>query len=252
MQAFSLKCYNYNGKEKIILLFPKNEIIFMDLKEKILNKPNKVNQIIDSERNLAIKYHVSRNTIRQAINNLLVDGVILKDGKTYIFNSKKIDFITSSIKGIPTPNLEFHNLSLLQMEANKTQAEHLNVLIGQEITIGNYVVNQKEEKNYFSKVYLELPVTISNFYSVKESLLDYSLKVLKAKVIKEEQHISLQKDSNFNSKSSDVAQPILKRESKFFLNNGQGIFLISKTLIPFAKISTPDLTIQKKVGDSID
>lgn len=224
----------------------------MNLKEEILNNPDNVDQIINSERNLAAKYKVSRNTIRQAINNLLVDGIILKDGTTYTFNRKKIDFITNSVKGIPTPNLEFHNLSFSQVEANKPQAEHLNVPIGQEITIGNYVVKQEKESQYFSKVYLEIPVTISNFHSTKESLLDYSLKVIKSRVIKEEQHISLQKDPNFDLKLSNTTKPVLKRESRFFLNNGQGIFLISQTLIPFAKISTPDLTIQRKVGNFID
>ena len=52
--------------------------IYTEFKDKILNKELKLGEKIDSERNLSIKYNVSRNTIRHMFNLLEKEGYIFK------------------------------------------------------------------------------------------------------------------------------------------------------------------------------
>jgi len=84
-----------------------------DLRVAILDGRLKQGDLVPSETELASKYQVTRMTVRQAINNLLVDGYIYRHkgrGTFVTFNKKEVDreekpffSFTNEMKGIDAP-----------------------------------------------------------------------------------------------------------------------------------------------------
>ena len=105
------------------------QIIEDDLRHKILNGELKQGELIPSEMELVAQYKVSRFTVRQAINNLLVDGYIYRHkgrGTFVTFNKKEMEqegtpyfSFTKEMKNIDTP-IETTLLSFSMIKARRT------------------------------------------------------------------------------------------------------------------------------------
>ncbi|MCK9472036.1 MAG: GntR family transcriptional regulator [Bacilli bacterium] len=82
---------NPNENQKKIPIY---QIIEKDLRVAILNGEFKQGDLVPSETELAAKYKVSRMTVRQAINNLLIDGYIYRHkgrGTFVTFNKMEME-----------------------------------------------------------------------------------------------------------------------------------------------------------------
>src|SRR5690606_3996134 len=92
---------------------PIYQVIEKDLRVSILEGKLKQGDLVPSETELSAKYKVSRMTVRQAINNLLIDGYIYRHkgrGTFVTFNKKEMDkqdkpffSFTNEMKGIDAP-----------------------------------------------------------------------------------------------------------------------------------------------------
>jgi len=121
---------------------PVYKIIEQDLRVSILEGRLKQGDAIPSETELCAKYGVARMTVRQAINNLLVDGYIYRykgRGTFVTFNKKEITkqdstflSFTNEMKILDTPVFT----TLLKMEegvADEMLAKRLMINVGDPI-----------------------------------------------------------------------------------------------------------------------
>jgi GntR family transcriptional regulator len=110
------------------------------IKELIEKEQLKPGEMIPSERELAETYEISRMTVRQAINNLVNDGYLVrKRGRGTFVAAKKIE---QPLKGLTSfsedmrargmePGTKVLEFQIVQ--ANKSLAEHLRVHEGEDI-----------------------------------------------------------------------------------------------------------------------
>ena len=142
---------------------PIYQIIEQDLRIAILEGKLKQGDMIPSETELCSKYGVARMTVRQAINNLLIDGYIYRHkgrGTFVTFNKKEIrkhegSFLsfTNEMKLLDSPV----STTLLKFEksvADEMCAQRLQLKIGDPIY---YVERLRSSKNIplaFERLYL--------------------------------------------------------------------------------------------------
>ncbi len=168
---------------------PIYKIIEQDLRVSILEGKLKQGDLIPSETELCARYGVARMTVRQAINNLLVDGYIYRHkgrGTFVIFNKKEFkkhegSFLsfTNEMKLLDTPV----TTSLLKLDkgvADEICAQRLQLKVGDPIY---YIERLRSSENMplaFERLYLpynmygELDEHIFNgsFYKfIQETLL---------------------------------------------------------------------------------
>jgi GntR family transcriptional regulator len=148
---------------------PLYQIIENDLRHAILNGELKQGDLIPSEMELVAKYKVSRFTVRQAINNLLVDGYIYRHkgrGTIVTFNKKEMDqdgrpffSFTKEMKNIDTP-IESSVLNFQKIKADELLASRLQVKAGDDL----YYIERFRHSNgiplVFERIYL--PVNLYN------------------------------------------------------------------------------------------
>lgn len=120
---------------------PIYQVIEKDLRVAILEGKLKQGDMIPSETELCAKYNVTRMTVRQAINNLLVDGYIYRHkgrGTFVTFNKKEMlqdrpsfSFYREMI-GIDSPVVT-SVLSFKERRADEIVAARLQLSVGSEI-----------------------------------------------------------------------------------------------------------------------
>lgn len=142
---------------------PMYQIIEKDLRIAILEGELKQGDLIPSETELSAKYKCTRMTVRQAINNLLVDGYIYRHkgrGTFVTFNKKEMDqapffSFTNEMKGIDDP-VTTTVLNFEESKADEIIAARLQLKVDDRIY---YVERLRKSDNVplaFERVYLPL------------------------------------------------------------------------------------------------
>lgn len=165
---------------------PIYRVIEKDLRVAILEGRLKQGDMIPSETELCFKYNVSRMTVRQAINNLLVDGYIYRHkgrGTFVTFNKMEFD---SEVENLPYFSLSNEMVMLCDGKVENTvmkfEVEKADEIIAKrlQITIDDpiYYVERITSCNNIPLVYerLYLPCSIYQDLSVdvfKGSFYDY-------------------------------------------------------------------------------
>ncbi len=121
---------------------PIYQIIEKDLRIQILEGNLKQGDLIPSETELCAKYHVARMTVRQAINNLLIDGYIYRHkgrGTFVTFNKKEIQkqdssflSFTNEMKILDSP-VSTTLLKYEKQKADEIVAKRLQLKIGDPV-----------------------------------------------------------------------------------------------------------------------
>jgi len=129
-------------RRKIMNNIPVYQIIERDLRVAILDGALKQGDLVPSETELAAKYKVTRMTVRQAINNLLIDGYIYRHkgrGTFVTFNKKEMDkedkpffSFANEMKGIDAP-VTNAVLKFEESQADEIIAMRLQLKIGDPI-----------------------------------------------------------------------------------------------------------------------
>ena len=172
---------------------PIYKIIEQDLRVSILEGKLKQGDLIPSETELSAKYGVARMTVRQAINNLLVDGYIYRHkgrGTFVTFNKKEFkkhdnNFLsfTDEMKLLDTPV----TTSLLNLEkgvADEICAKRLQLKVGDPIY---YIERLRSSENMplaYERLYLpynmygELDEKIfsGSFHGYVQNVLQWKIK----------------------------------------------------------------------------
>lgn len=142
---------------------PIYQVIEKDLRVAILEGKLKQGDLVPSETELSSKYKVSRMTVRQAINNLLIDGYIYRHkgrGTFVTFNKKEMDkqdkpffSFTNEMKGIDAP-ITTSVLEFQESTADEVIAKRLQLKVGDPII---YVERLRQSNNTpvaYERVYL--------------------------------------------------------------------------------------------------
>jgi len=211
---------------------PIYQIIEKDLRVAILDGTFKQGDLVPSETELAAKYKVSRMTVRQAINNLLIDGFIYRHkgrGTFVIFNKVEMEKnshyfnYNSELHGIEGPMVT----SLMNFEestADEIIAARLQLKVGNPIY---YIERLKTNKNIvlvYERLYLPCnmypDLTESNFPKsfykhVEEELL---WKIKNSTLAIEARGLSKKVSELFHQKEGE---PTLYISSVAYLDNGR-------------------------------
>lgn len=168
-----IKPLNFNSREQ--LYYQLYDKIFQD----IINGKYKIGSLLPAERELISTYHVSRATVRKAMEMLANDGMIEKKRGhgTYVKNLKPKTYLNKVInytkKNISNKTIAYKKvLDFTEIHANKKLSTFLNVPEGTPlIKLKRIRYADKEpmyiEINYFEKNWL--PDLLTKDFS-KESL----------------------------------------------------------------------------------
>ena len=142
---------------------PVYKVIEQDLRVSILEGKLKQGDLIPSETELCARYGVARMTVRQAINNLLVDGYIYRHkgrGTFVTFNKKEIQkqdssflSFTNEMKLLDSP-VDTTLLKFEKSQADEMIATRLQIKVGDPIY---YVERLRSSVNLplaFERLYL--------------------------------------------------------------------------------------------------
>ncbi len=215
---------------------PIYQVIEKDLRVAILDGHLKQGDMIPSETELCSKYKVSRMTVRQAINNLLIDGYIYRhkgrgtfvtfnkiemdneaQEKPYFSFSKEMIFLGDG--PVDTTVLNFEKI-----RADEIIAKRLQLAQDDEI----YYVERLRNCNNVPLVYERLYLPI-NMYPVlkednfKQSFYDFVEQTLNFKIRNSESSIEAR---SLSEKVADilhqsVGEPTLYMSSVTYLKNGR-------------------------------
>jgi GntR family transcriptional regulator len=215
---------------------PIYQIIEKDLRVAILDGKLKQGDLIPSETELCAKYKVSRMTVRQAINNLLIDGYIYRHkgrGTFVTFNKIEMDnqeetkpFFSFSREMVLLDDGPVNTvvMSFSKIKADEIVAKRLQL----EIDTPIYYVERLRSCNNIPLVYerLYLPVAMypelheEDFYN---SFYDYVQQRLNFKIRNSESSIEARA---LSEKVADilhqsVGEPSLYMSSSAYLENGR-------------------------------
>ena len=215
--------------EKNIPLYQKIE---KDLRVAIIEGKLKQGDMIPSETELSAKYKVTRMTVRQAINNLLIDGYIYKHkgrGTFVTFNKKEMaqdqpsfSFYREMI-GIDAP-VKTTVINFEEIEADEVVQKKLQLSCKDTV----YYVERIRESQNAPLVYERLYLPKNMYLDLNEEILSHSF------------HEYIEKELNFkiknclravearplNEKVADllhqtVGEPSLYMSSVTYLDNGR-------------------------------
>lgn len=211
---------------------PIYQIIERDLRIAILEGKFEQGDLVPSETELAAKYKVSRMTVRQAINNLLVDGYIYRHkgrGTFVTFNKMEMEEnshyfnYSNAVHGIDGP-IDTTVMTFENRVADEIIAVRLQLKIGDPIY---YVERLQTSKNVvlaFERLYLpcnmysELSdkVFSGSFYKFVEEELGWKIK---------NSTIAIEA-RGLNSRTADLlhqkeGEPSLYTSSVSYLDNGR-------------------------------
>jgi GntR family transcriptional regulator len=172
---------------------PIYQIIEKDLRVAILEGKLKQGDLVPSETELASKYQVTRMTVRQAINNLLVDGFIYRHkgrGTFVTFNKKEVDreekpffSFANEMKGIDAP-ISTTVLKFEKSTADEIIAMRLQLKIGDPIYYVERLRHANQVPLAYERVYLPMnmydSITSDNFlgsfYDYVQNELNWKIK----------------------------------------------------------------------------
>lgn len=152
---------------------PIYQIIEKDLRKAILDGELKQGDLVPSETELAARYKVSRMTVRQAINNLLIDGYIYRHkgrGTFVTFNKMEMEKNSHYFNY----NSEVHDIegpittSLMNFEtitADEIIAARLQLKVGDPV----YYVERLKTNNNIVLVYERLYLPCNMYPDLTES-----------------------------------------------------------------------------------
>lgn len=235
-------------------LCQKDELLAKDLKNRIFFKKEPFDQVITSERKIAKKYSVSRNTVRKALNTLLNENILCLINHKYVLNPLNSDPTYRDLAGLKQNKDLIFTISNHQIiEADKALATQLNISLGDKITLYEYFLSfQLEEFIPFEYNYLYIPGNFENKKSSETPLKQYC-QHLSCSKITETQNIKLAKPSKKSQfyLQAPVDKKIVKRSSKFSCENTQ-FLLISEIIAKWATIFDPSERIQKEVNAFVE
>lgn len=213
---------------------PLYKIIERDLRQAILSGELKQNEMIPSEYELCAKYGCTRMTVRQAINNLLVDGYIYRHkgrGTFVIFNKKEMDqnaqvsffsFAREMIGGDQPLISKVIDLKLEEADENIA----IKLQLGSNKTV--YYVERVRKSNGVALVYERMYLPIELYPELNSSCFENSF------------HDYIQKELGFVIKNQQTAiearalaprvaeilncsegEPVLYMSSVTYLENGK-------------------------------
>lgn len=173
---------------------PIYQIIESDLRAQILDGTLKQGDLVPSETELAAKYQVTRMTVRQAINNLLIDGYIYRHkgrGTFVTFNKMEVQQNThyfnymNNIKGMGNNvPIKLVVISKSMIPADEILAARLQLKMGDSV---HYIERLRVADNIvlaYERLYLpknlypnfdEIDFTIS-FYNYIENQLNWKVR----------------------------------------------------------------------------
>ncbi len=128
---------------------PIYQVIERDLRVAILEGRLKQGDMIPSETELSAKYKVTRMTVRQAINNLLVDGYIYRHkgrGTFVTFNKKEID------QESRTPFFSFTKEMIGINDVVTTTVINFKIVLADEIIAKRLQINIDGECYYIERI----------------------------------------------------------------------------------------------------
>ncbi|MBD0968019.1 GntR family transcriptional regulator [Lactobacillus crispatus] len=235
-------------------LWQKDELLAKDLKNRIFSNKEPFNQVITSERKIAQRYSVSRNTVRKALNTLLNENILYLSNHKYVLNPFNSDPIYRDLSGIPQSTKLIFTISNHKLiEANKILATQLNISLGDKITLYEYFLSLPlEEFIPFEYNYLYIP---GNFESKKTSetpLKQYCQHLYNSQII-ETQNVKLaspSKKSQFYLQAP-ANKKVVKRTSTFDCDDTK-FLLISEIIAKWATIFNPSQKIQKEVNAFVE
>lgn len=235
-------------------LWQKDELLAKDLKNRIFFNKEPFNQVITSERKIAQKYSVSRNTVRKALNTLLNENILCLSNHKYVLNPFNSDPIYRDLAGISqNKNLLFTISNHKLIEANKILATQLNISLGDRITLYEYFFSFQLEKVIpFEYNYLYVPGSFESKNTSKTPLRQYCQHLNYSKIT-ETQNIKLvnpSKKSQFYLQAP-TDKKIVKRTSNFTCKHTK-FFLISEIIANRATIFDPNQQIQKEVNAFVE
>lgn len=212
----------------------KSELIAKDL-EFLISQQEYVKSI-PSERKLAVKYNVSRNTIREALEILQNKGIISLESNSYHINSPKEDYDWLEFFGKKSNHrVKNYLIKNTVIEANKKIAQKLKVPLATPIhyLIYKRTINEQESAKTLSLDYIYAPEKLVEHLPLNKllehSFWDLLVKSYRGTPIKEYQNLSIE-SVNFEEASLlaiPVRAKILQRTSIVNLNNNF-IYFVSK------------------------
>lgn len=200
-----------------------------DFRGKIAQGFWKVGQCIDSERELAEHYGVSRMTIRQALGELVQEGILVREkGKGTFVCEPKVkqqdmmsfsEIIAKSGRNLDTKVLEFENIETPEELQDIFHFEHLYKINRMRIVDGEYVANEIVYIPCDYCGYLNEEILQGSLFKVLE---DFGYDIVSSEssikaIIMEEEHKKL-----FNTREQI---PLLKTYNKTFTDKGKLLFV---------------------------
>ena len=230
----------------------KSELIAKDIRFQISNKI--YTHYLPSERKLADKYSVSRNTIREALESLKNKGVISLIANDYVINQPKEDLDWLEFFGKKTNHIIRNYIVKNEVfEANKKIAQKLEVPLATQIRLLVYKRTANEQQNNItlSIDYIYAPEKLAKSLPLKR-LQEYSFwnlmaKKYQGKELKEYQSLSIE-PVNFedaNLLDVPVRSKILQRSSKVFIDN-EVIYFVSKKIPSNSLLMSIDNNLKKE------
>ncbi|SHK75539.1 GntR family transcriptional regulator [Clostridium cavendishii DSM 21758] len=207
--------------------------VYYQLKEDVKRKINqgvwKVGQCIDSERELSENYGVSRMTIRQALGELVQEGILVREkGKGTFVCEPKVkqqdmmsfsEMINKSGRNLVTKVLSFVKISTPEEFQDIFRFEQLYKIDRLRIVDDEVVANEIVYIPCDYCGYLDEEILKGSLYKLLEEFgykIAYSESALQA-ILTEDKHKIL-----FNTQENI---PLLKSFSKTFTENGKILFL---------------------------
>lgn len=142
---------------------PIYKIIENDLKKVILDGTLEQGDLIPSETELSAKYNVSRMTVRQAINNLLIDGFIYR-------HKGRGTFVAYNKKEVERTSGRFSNFSIENKDSNikitKTTVLDYKIIYSDKLLSEVLQLDEREEVIYIERLKEDgdLPLIFERIY----------------------------------------------------------------------------------------
>lgn len=173
---------------------PIYQVIENDIKKVILDGTLKQGDLIPSETELSAKYNVSRMTVRQAINNLLVDGFIYRHkgrGTFVAFNKMEMEKTSGRFSGFSSVmkdlNIEVNNNTVLEFKTilcDELLAKRLQLEVNDEIVFIERLKEDGDIPLVYERLYLPKKmfpditkdVFEKSFYDYVENELNWKIK----------------------------------------------------------------------------
>ncbi len=197
----------------------KAEFIVEDLLSKIYQKKSKPSQKILSERNLAEKYEVSRNTVRKALKKLIDIGVLeAVPKKGYLIKKTKVNpsLIYSSVTEKKSNQIESKVLLLKEREMTKREANIFDAqLIGsvwelKRLRILDQKVTEIQESIFPKKVFPYFDEEMGKG-SIQKLLIDAGYYISHSLTSFEAVNLSEQDAQVFHLKKNSAAMKVTSR-----------------------------------------